>query len=170
VAIVLALGQDRRPGKAGLGAFQDKHLKKGAVVMAWHAPLLVVVLDIKRITSPGAALKMFGHVATVCRTIDRSHIFPGKPSHGCSVSSWGREEDSVTLDGTNAPDGLTRRNNDILRLTTDAHYPIAPGGHLEYGVTKIITGMDLPTIPWRSPYSLAVLINRILYFHLYLCR
>ena len=68
------------------------------------------------------------------------------------------------------PDRLTRRNDNILRLAAKTLYRIAPGGHVEYGVTKIITGMDLPTIPWRSPYSLAVLINRSLYFHLYLCR
>jgi hypothetical protein len=36
------------------------------------------------------------------------------------------------------PHGLTRRNNDFLRLTTDAHYRIAAGGHVEHGVAKII--------------------------------
>jgi hypothetical protein len=37
-----------------VGAFQDLHLEQGSVVMAWNAPLLVVVLDIKRVTGPRA--------------------------------------------------------------------------------------------------------------------
>jgi hypothetical protein len=51
-------------GKAGRDSFKDKHLTEGPVVMAWHAPLVVVVLDIKRITTPWAALNTFCHVAT----------------------------------------------------------------------------------------------------------
>jgi hypothetical protein len=94
-AIVLALGQDRRPRKAGLGPFQDKPLKKGAVVMAWHTPLLVVVLDFKRITSPWVALKMSCHVATFVGTLDRSWVSLGEPSHGVSVSSSAGKKESV---------------------------------------------------------------------------
>ena len=37
------------------------------------------------------------------------------------------------------PDRLTRRNNDLLRLTADTHYRIAAGGHVEDGVSKIIS-------------------------------
>ena len=36
------------------------------------------------------------------------------------------------------PDGLIRRNNDILRLTADALHRIAAGGYVEDGVSKII--------------------------------
>ena len=36
------------------------------------------------------------------------------------------------------PDRLTRRNDNILRLAAKTLYRIAPGGHVENGVSKII--------------------------------
>jgi hypothetical protein len=37
------------------------------------------------------------------------------------------------------PDRLTWRNDNILRLTAETPYRIAAGGHLENGVSKIVS-------------------------------
>ena len=36
--------EDGRPGKAGLGAFESKHLEQVPVVVRWDAPFAVVVV------------------------------------------------------------------------------------------------------------------------------
>ena len=61
--IVLALPQDGDPRQPRLRAFEDQELEQFAVVVAGHAPFLVVVFDIERVVSaPGAAIDL-GHGA-----------------------------------------------------------------------------------------------------------
>src|SRR5712692_3723410 len=45
-AIVVPLVEDRRPGQAGLGAFEDQELEQPPIVVDRHPPFLVVVAEI----------------------------------------------------------------------------------------------------------------------------
>src|SRR5436189_44629 len=55
-AVVVALVEDRRPGEARLGAFQDQELEEPPVVVHRHAPFLVVISQVLRAPqAPGTA-------------------------------------------------------------------------------------------------------------------
>jgi hypothetical protein len=54
----LALLQNRDPRQASLRAFQQQKLKQAALVMARHAPFIVMVSGVKGIiAAPGAAVQ-----------------------------------------------------------------------------------------------------------------
>ena len=57
LAIAFALVENRRPRQAGLRALENQELELRAVVPRRHAPLLVVVVDVKLVAveGPGAA-------------------------------------------------------------------------------------------------------------------
>ena len=66
-----------------------------------------------------------------------SYVLRIRPAF-CALSS-NRSLSSTLMHDQLEPDRLTRRNNDLLRLTADTHYRIAAGGHVEDGVSKIIS-------------------------------
>src|SRR5712692_9223229 len=55
-AVIVALVEDRRPGKSRLGAFEDQELEQPPVVVHRHAPFLVVIAQVwLAAQAPGAA-------------------------------------------------------------------------------------------------------------------
>src|SRR5262245_33820063 len=53
--IAFALPKDGQPAQTGLRAFQDEELEEPTIVVLGDTPLLIVVLDVKRVASPTAA-------------------------------------------------------------------------------------------------------------------
>lgn len=65
-AVVRTFTQDGNPGKPGLGTFQDQKLEQEPVVVDWHAPFPVVIVQIKRLAAdPGATDR--SHVVSHCK-------------------------------------------------------------------------------------------------------
>src|SRR5207247_7957347 len=55
-AVIVALVEDRRPGEARLGAFEDQELEEAPIVVNRDSPFLVVIAQVLRASqAPGAA-------------------------------------------------------------------------------------------------------------------
>src|SRR5580692_3436579 len=78
-AIPLAFVEHDRPTESGLRRFQYKELKMRRVIVNWHSPFAIVILDHERVVRTGPGTSFDSHIIASTQQIPGEGSRPSRP-------------------------------------------------------------------------------------------